>query len=108
MIDLTELNKLEQYLKSKGIPYERIDRKLTQRVLGEEIDWSRHQICVPVEDQERREWDAICQRGSYGYEEGLIEIMGSIVSENDGDSVAGYLTADDVIKRIEDLNRAKS
>lgn len=101
MIDLTELNKLEQYLKSKGIPYERIDRKKIQRVLGEEIDWSRHQICVPVEDHERREWDAICQRGSYGYEEGLIEIMGSIVHEEDCDSVVGYLTADDVIKRIE-------
>lgn len=95
--DLTELNKLEQYLKSKGIPYERIDRKLIQRVLCEEIDWSIHQICVPVEDDERREWDATCQRGSYGYEEGLLELYGSLC----GGDVIGYLTADDVIRMIE-------
>ena len=108
MIDLTELNKLEQYLRSKGIPYERIDQDQIRDHYGNVRQLERHQICVPVIDYELREWDAICHYGSYGYEEGLIEIMGSIVSENDGDSVAGYLTADDVIRRIEDLNLAKS
>ena len=38
--------------------------------------------------------------GSYGYEKGLLEIYGSIVWPC-GDSVEGYLTAADVIERIE-------
>lgn len=101
MADLTELNKLEEYLKSHGIQYERIDHGKTNNAMGWVMMLERHQICVPVEDAERREWDAICHWGSYGYEEGLLEIMGSIVCEEDGDSVAGWLTADDVIKRIE-------
>lgn len=39
--------------------------------------------------------------GSFGFKQGLVEIMGIIVSEDAGDSVEGHLTADDVIKRIE-------
>ncbi len=102
MTDLTEMNKLEQYLKSKGIPYERIDEDQILDLHGHVIKLDRHQICVPVKDNKQREWDAICHYGSYGYEEGLLEIMGSIVHESDGDSVVGYLTAQDVIKRIEE------
>ena len=45
-------------------------------------------------------WDAICQQGSYGYEDGLLEICGDIVETKD-DIVEGYLTAQDVIERIE-------
>ena len=101
MTDLTELNKLEKYLKQNGIQYERIDSEKTYDANGMLIKLERHQICVPSEDEDRREWDAICQYGSYGCEEGLLEIMGSIVNEEDCDSVVGYLTADDVIKRIE-------
>ena len=33
--------------------------------------------------------------------EGLLEIMGTLVRPEDRDSVAGWLTAEDVIKRIE-------
>ncbi len=95
MRDLTNLNKLEQYLINHKIPYERIDEDDQQFYLD------RHQICVPC-DREGREWDAICQRGSYGAEEGLLEIMGTIVSPLAGDSVEGWLTAEDVIARIED------
>ena len=47
-------------------------------------------------------WDAICHEGSYGYEQGLLEVMGStVVLPSDGDSVAGFLTAQDVIDRLE-------
>lgn len=46
-------------------------------------------------------WDAICGYGSYGFDRGLIEIMGCIVPEDVCDSVEGYLTADDAIERIE-------
>lgn len=87
-----ELDKLEQYLKDHDIPYERID-KYTNPV-------DQHQIAVP--GFLNREWDAVCHLGSYGYENGLLEIMGSISRSDD---VEGWLTAEDVIERIEEVDR---
>lgn len=99
--DLTQLNRVEQYLKDKGIPYERFDK---EDVISPQFPYyletlERHQIYVP--NGKNSEWDVICQKGSYGAEEGLLEIYGSIVATNAGDSVEGWLTADDVIARIE-------
>jgi hypothetical protein len=88
---MSELDKLEEYLKKNNIPYERID---------EEGIVDRHQILVKDEDGAVL-WDAICHIGSYGYGKGLLEIMGTLVRPEDRDSVAGWLTAEDVIKRIE-------
>jgi hypothetical protein len=88
---MSELDKLEEYLKKYNIPYERID---------EEGIFNRHQILVKDEDGVVI-WDAVCHFGSYGYKEGLLEIMGTLVRPEDRDSVAGWLTAEDVIKRIE-------
>ena len=85
-----ELDKLEQYLKDHEIPYERIDKYT--------IPVDQHQIVVP--GFLNREWDAICHKGSYGYEDGLLEIMGSISRSED---VEGWLTAEDVIERIEEV-----
>ena len=101
MRDLTELNKLENYLKSRGIQYERHDGDDEYDEKERLIRLDRHQIIVP-KDGSTREWDAICQRGSYGAEEGLLEIYGKIVRPC-GDSVEGYLTAEDVIERIEEV-----
>lgn len=102
MRDLTELNKLEDYLKNRGMQYERHDVNYEfGEVDGLLIQLERHQIIVP-QDGPTREWDAICQRGSYGAEEGLLEIYGKIVRPC-GDSVEGYLTAQDVIERIEEV-----
>ena len=89
---MSELDRLEYMLKKNNIPYERIDEENKMFPI-----LNRHQICVPSEKD--REWDAICHYGSYGYEEGLIEIYGDIVVAEDGDSVLGFLTAEDVIKR---------
>ena len=47
-------------------------------------------------------WDAICHDGSYGREEGLLEIMGSIV-KIDYDTVEGYLTAQEILERVDKL-----
>lgn len=96
---MSELDKLEQYLKEKEIPYERID----QKGVGSYV-LDRHQIivydCYGITGH--RLWDAICHWGSYGYEEGLLEVMGdAVVRESDGDSVCGFLTAKDVIDRLE-------
>ena len=88
---MNELDKLGEYLKGRGIKFIRID---------EEGKWGRHQIVVMGPDG-KKEWDAICHRGSYGYEQGLLEIYGNIVDiKKDGDSVVGWLTAKDVIERI--------
>ena len=90
---MSELDKLEQYLKEEGIGYSRTDENTDL--------WGRHQIIVFGQDSNVA-WDAICHRGSYGFEQGLLEIYGNIVDqEKDGDSVVGWLTAEDVIKRIE-------
>lgn len=93
MRDLTQLNKLEEYLKEKGIEYQRFDND------DDKFGIDRHQICVP--NAKNPKWDAICHYGSYGAKEGLLEIYGSIVDPMSGDSVEGHLTADDVIARIE-------
>ena len=89
---MSELDKLEKYLKEHGYEYTRDD------VDGEPYT-DVHQIVVYKNGQ--RLWDAICHTGSYGYEKGLLEIMGTLVRPEDRDSVAGCLTAEDIIKRIE-------
>ena len=90
---MSELDKLEKYLKEHGHEYKRID-------VDEAPYTDVHQIIVYKNGQ--RLWDAICHTGSYGYEKGLLEIMGDIVwVDIDGDSVRGWLTAEDVIARIE-------
>lgn len=105
MRDLTELNKLEEYLKERGIQYERYDDEFCIEN-GYITLPERHQICALFNEEGRWEWDAICQRGSYGAEEGLLEIYGKIVRPC-GDSVEGYLTAREVIERIEEVYGTK-
>lgn len=89
---MTELDKLEKYLKEKGYNYERKKSNIGIH--------SGAQIIVYNEKGDRQ-WDAICNWASYGHEKGLLEIMGSIVKPG-GDSVEGWLTAEDIIKRLEE------
>ncbi len=44
--------------------------------------------------------------GSYGHEDGLLEIMGTILTDEESkiDCVAGWLTAETIISRIEKEN----
>ena len=48
-------------------------------------------------------WDAVCHDGSYGHSDGTLEIMGSyLVDEHKvGDTVEGYLTADEILSRLD-------
>ena len=46
------------------------------------------------------DWDAICHSGSYGHENGLIEVMGLPQCHDD---VIGYLTAEEVLKMVDEL-----
>ena len=47
------------------------------------------------------DWDAICHSGSYGHEDGLIEVMGLPQCQDD---VIGYLTAEEVLKMVDGLD----
>lgn len=101
--DLTELNKLEEYLKKNGIKYTRRDEEhtFTVSIDGEEkvVTIDKHQI-VAIDPKKVQLWDVICHYGSYGADQGLLEIAGDIVEEEEG-GVVGFLTADEVIERIE-------
>lgn len=91
---MSELDKLEKYLFEHGYEYDRIDEE-------DEVVLNRHQIIVYK--NKKRQWDAVCQYGSYGYDQGLLEIYGTLVSkfDNKGDRVIGWLTAKEIIERIE-------
>lgn len=95
---MSELDKLEEYLKEKGYLYDRID---DEKEYWYSLGLDRHQIIV-YDGDGKRQWDVICQEGSYGYSDGLLEAMGApIVKKSDGDSVVGRLYASDVIARLE-------
>ena len=96
---MSELDILTQYLKDHNIPFERYDCSKEDFEADDECTFyiDRHQICVP--NQQYILWDLICQEGSYGYHDGLLEAFGDIVEAND--VVEGYLTAQDIIERIE-------
>lgn len=107
--NLTELNKLEKYLKANGFEFQREDSdntfpaeewRVIQEIMGEDAEpMDKHQIVVYVDG--RRSWDVICHKGSYGCAQGLLEGMGDIF----GPDVEGYLTAEDVINRIEEAKK---
>lgn len=85
-----EIFKLEAMLKAEGIPF----------VYHRQPDMCGFQICYP-EDGDNRVCSIILHSGSYGREQGLLEIMGLLKpDEEQYDSVAGYLTAEDVFERI--------
>ena len=83
-IEYIEMGKLEQFLQEAKIPYriEYIWGMPSVRYYGHGDEL----IC-----------DAVCHSGSYGHEEGLLEIMG--LTRND-DSVEGWLTSEEVFDRI--------
>ena len=89
-IEYIEMGKLEQLLQEAKIPY-RIDYVIGMPSVRY-YDHGKNLIC-----------DAICHSGSYGHEEGLLEIMG--LTRN-GDSIEGRLTSEEVFDRIsEDWNK---
>lgn len=86
---MKQMDLLEEYLREKEIKYQRKDMDG-----GEQI--------IVYDEDGYRIWDAVCTKYSYGHERGLLEIMGDIVDgRRMGDSVEGWLTAQDVIDRVE-------
>lgn len=99
--NLNEMNNLENYLKDKGIKYERFDNDGHFDVdLNTQVG-IRHQIRFYLNDEE--EQSIICHPYSYGYKEGLLKGMGTLF-KREPDNVIGWMTADDIIERIEKSN----
>ena len=82
----SEMEKLIDMLTEARVPYEIC------------IAFSTPQVCYP--NQENCICDAICHKYSYGFEQGLLEIMGLVDEEEVGDNVEGYLKAEEVFNRI--------
>ena len=99
---MSEIDKLEEYLKEVGANYTRIDQDEKRDEDGRIMQTEAHQIIV-FDEKDKRQWDAICCFGSYGYEHGLLEVMGKIV-EKSGD-VVGWLTAEEIIKALKERRR---
>ena len=91
---MTEIEKLEIMLNTMNVPFE-----ITEH-------WSNtEQIWYP--SRENCICDIVCfgdgsLGGSYGHEEGLLEIMGLVNEEETEDSVEGWLTAEEVFNRMWD------
>lgn len=82
----TEMNKLDAALTEMGIEHT-YDREFQNGA----------QIVVTKNGKYR--WDAICTPASYGWADGLLEVMGKPLVGN-GKDVLGYLTAEDVLKML--------
>lgn len=89
-----QLDVLEKMLIEKGIEYERTDEATPiPDVVFMNGPGEFHQISGETNNLK---WDVICHKGSYGYEDGLLEY-----ADNVEDDVIGRLTADKVIRLIE-------
>lgn len=88
---MNEMRKLEIYLDDNGFYYVRIKSPTLNQL-------------VAVNENGEKLWDVICNKWSYGYEQGLLELSGSLVTDDDiaknDDTVVGYLTATEMIDRI--------
>lgn len=89
-----EILKLKQMLEDEKIPFEFNDdffggyKQPSYQIIV--FDKNNQKLC-----------DAIYHFGSYGYEQGLLEIMGGLTAkERENDSVLGHLTANEVFKRF--------
>lgn len=90
---MTELERLKKYLEEHKIPHE-VKREEYGGIVF------RNQIIVH-NGEGKRLWDVICQYGSYGFEEGLLEGM-NLPGGDDSLDVEGWLAADEIIKRLEE------
>lgn len=62
------------------------------------IDFGGYKLFYP--NKENRVCDVILHIGSYGREQGLLEIMGLVYEEKVGGEVEGYLTVSECFNRI--------
>ena len=105
-----EMFKLKKMLEDADIPFVWIENwgynedrlKEMEQIAPDLVE--RYQICYPVfgDKNTDRVLSAIQGFGTYGAEQDLIEIMGLLTPEEaKHDCVVGYLTAENVFKRIQ-------
>lgn len=99
----TEIFRLKEMLEKENIPFEFIDRTINYPEAN--FYWEHYQICYPQFTSNGEESDFVCScvQGKYtfGNEQDLLEIMGLLIDrEAEDDSVLGWLTAEEVFKRI--------
>ena len=82
---MTEMEKLAALLKESNLPFESAEYEL-----GGEMTT---QICAP--SKKHQDIDAVCHKYSYGYEQGLLEVMahGPYYTKITNYDVVGFLTA---------------
>lgn len=100
---MSEMDKLDAALTERGIEHQ---YNKTSPEMAEIVKLARSKIRIPENKEFWSQiivykdgeylWDAICSYGTYGYEDGLLEVAGSIAK----DDVEGFLTADDIINRL--------
>lgn len=98
-LSMEEFDKLQGYLLTHGFNVDIIHRR--RQMLGWALVQSEHHQLVVFGHDGTRLWDAVLSDYSYGHEQGLLEVMGSMVVR-EGCAVEGWLTADEIIKRLEE------
>ena len=89
-----EIIKLHEMLNEANIPH-----TFTDDMFKDCNFYASYQIIIKKDNTKL--CDVVYHYGSYGYEEGLLEIMGGLTEEERGyDEVLGCLTADEVFKRF--------
>ena len=108
---MTEMQKLDILLKRAKVPHTygrrwpEMDRPDNQEYLPGGWHDGGEQI-VAYDAAGNRIWDGIWGWGSYGFEQGLIEVMGAQLTVHD--DVEGWLTARQVTKMWRCRNAAKN
>ena len=106
---MIEILKLKQMLKKANIPFEFTDDKNHYKEIEATNNLAlikaakdlKNSYRIIIYKHGKRLCDVIYGYGSYGYEQGLLEIMGGLTKEeNENSSVLGYLTAEEVFKRF--------
>lgn len=95
---LKEFEKLIKLMKIAKIPFETERTKLPGRISASGFPMNHYEIYYP---SKAVHWsDAVISFASYGREKGLLEQYGLVPPEV-GDSVEGFLTAEEIFKRWE-------
>lgn len=90
-INQIEMVKLAMGLLDRGIEFE-------IRTIPDCTDGALQLVVPSIANPE---WDAVCSNFTYGGAKGLIEISGKYVEEDYLDDVQGWLSAEDILERID-------
>lgn len=101
-LSLAEFDKLQSYLLTHGYSVD-ITHRCRQMFGVVTIQSEHHQLLVhDTKNFSLRLWDAVISDYSYGHEDGLLEAMGGALLGGRPGDVEGWLTADDIIRRLEE------